>query len=350
MKIAIDISPLQKSSGHNVRGVGFYLQNLKEAITRTDKENTYFFFTDTKELPKDIELIHYPYFEPFFITRPLMKKIPTVVTIHDLTPILFSEHFPPGLKGKVKWEMNKYLIRDVDAIITDSLSSKNDCVRKLAVPEKRVYPVYLAANSIYQPKKINEKVKKELCDKYHLPENFALYVGDATWNKNLPRLLEAAIEAEQHLVLVGKKIAEENVVNHPWNKDLLTARSLIRSSEFLHAIGFVPDEDLVTLYNLAYVACFPSLYEGFGLPIVEAMQAGCPVIASREGSIPEVGGEAVYYVDAYSSNDIANALKEVKKDKSLQHTLREEGLKQAKNFSWDKTARETIAVYRKVLS
>src|SRR4029079_2530993 len=128
MKIAIDISPI--SSGHYlqhmVRGTGFYLNNLKESLLKSFPETDFIFFNRDEELAPDIDLVHIPYFEPFFITLPVMKKQKTVVTVHDLTPLVFKESFPAGIKGKIKWEIQKRSLQRVDAIITDSFSSKED--------------------------------------------------------------------------------------------------------------------------------------------------------------------------------------------------------------------------------
>src|ERR1700755_894437 len=121
MKVAIDVSPLQ--TGHKVRGVGFYLQNLKDSLLKDFPNNDYLFFNHLEEISKDVELIHFPYFDPFFLSLPFIKNKKTIVTVHDLTPILFKEHFPSGIKGGVKWNVQKRLLKRVDAIITDSQSS-----------------------------------------------------------------------------------------------------------------------------------------------------------------------------------------------------------------------------------
>ena len=122
MKIAIDISPLQ--SGHKVRGVGFYLTYLKKALLTYYPDNDYTFFHQGEEIDKSVDLVHYPYFDPFFMTLPLIKKRKTVVTVHDLTPLVFPEHFPAGMKGNLRWQLQKYNLRHVDGIIADSEASK----------------------------------------------------------------------------------------------------------------------------------------------------------------------------------------------------------------------------------
>ncbi len=181
-----------------------------------------------------------------------------------------------------------------------------------------------------------------------MPDKYVLYVGDATWNKNLPRLLEAVKKAEVPLVMVGKTLAEEiSDTTNPWNSDVLLTQQLARENKNVHILGFVPTEELVSLYNNAVVTAIPSLYEGFGLPILEAMSCGSPVVTSKKGSISEVADEAAWYVDPYSTSSIASGIGEVFYNVRLQQTLTEKGLLQAKNFSWEKTARETLDVYEK---
>src|SRR3989344_8775015 len=128
MNIAIDISPLKNGHylQHRVRGTGFYLKNLQLSLEKYYPENNYTYFSRGDLLNKEIEIIHYPYFEPFFLTLPLFLKSKTIVTVHDLTPLVFPNNFKTGLKGRLKWEIQKKHLRDANAIITDSISSKKD--------------------------------------------------------------------------------------------------------------------------------------------------------------------------------------------------------------------------------
>lgn len=367
MKVAIDISPIKTGHflKHRVRGTGVYLENLKRSLLKYHPENKYIFFTRGEKLPKDTDLVHYPYFEPFFRTLPLFRKYKTVITIHDLTPMVFPKEFPAGIRGKIKWQMQKYALKKADAIITDSNSSKKDIVKFVGVKPGRVHVVYLAAGEQYKKIKDQASKIKDLRNKYKLPDKFVLYVGDATWNKNLPRLIQAIHLTDIPLVMVGKALAEEKLDRtNPWNKDLVKVQNMIRNQESRPAgalakrpeiinqiitLGFVPTEELVTFYNLATVFAMPSLYEGFGLPILEAMSCGCPVVTSKEGSMPEVAGDASFYVDPYNIYGIAKGIEKVFSNTALQKELSEKGLLRAKKFSWEKTARETIKVYEKVL-
>lgn len=215
MKIAIDVSPLQ--TGHKVRGVGFYLEHLKSALLKYFPKNDYIFFQWGDKLPENLDLVHFPYFEPFFLALPIYKKYKTVVTVHDLTPIVFPNAFPKGIKGQLKWQMQKFSLKKANAIITDSESSKKDILKYVGVRQNKVKVVYLAAGE--QFKKLEKgSWEKELIKKYDLPQKFVLYVGDVTWNKNLPRFLDAVTELEIPIVMVGKSLVSEDYdKNNPWN-------------------------------------------------------------------------------------------------------------------------------------
>lgn len=343
MKIAIDISPLQ--SGHKVRGTGFYLQHLQHALLRYFPQHEYRFFTQKEELPLNVDVVHYPYFDPFFITLPFFSKVKTVVTVHDLTPIVFPKEFPSGIKGAFRWQVQKQLLKRVQGIITDSESSKNDIIRFVGYPKGRIKTVYLAAGEEFRI--IPTKKALDTIAKFRLPKHFALYVGDATWNKNLPRLVEACILANIPLVMVGKALSQEENVDktNPWNKDLVKTISLAKEHKNIHRIGFVSMDELVALYNAAKIFLMPSLYEGFGLPILEAMACGVPVITSREGSLPEVAGNAAYYVDAHSTRILTESIQTVWWDDKLQNDLSARGKLQVEKFSWKHTAEETLKAY-----
>lgn len=348
LKIGIDISPL--SSGHRVRGVGFYLRHLKDALEKYYPQHTYVLFKDSRDIPEDVDLIHYPYFDPFAVTQPLMKKKPTVVTVHDLTPLRFPEYFPSGIKGRLKWQLNKGILRTMDALITDSECSKIDVMEIVGVKRENVQVVHLAAGEQFRNISLQKSDIRVLTDKYNIPEIFALYVGDVTWNKNLPRLVEAALTSEIPLVMVGKALAEQDFDrSHPWNSDLVQVQKMIEGKSTILSLGFVEDEDLVSLYNAATVFVFPSLYEGFGLPVLEAMACGTPVVTSRAGSLEEVAGDGAYFVEPESVESISHGLERVWKSKEIQKELQEKGLKRAHEFSWHKTASETIKVYENVL-
>lgn len=322
MRIAINTLPL--STGHKNRGIGIYTKNLIYNLTRFDKKNQYIFFE--KKLTSSVDIVHYPFFDPFFLTLPIRKKFPTIVTVHDLTPIIFQKYYPRGIRGEIKWQIQKLSLRNSDHIITDSQNSKKDIVKILHINPDKVSVVYLAVSDNFKPLEKGAWVS-EIKTKYNLKNDFVLYVGDVNYNKNLPNLYKSF----------------ENIKSK--NLDLV----LVGNAKFdpsIHArtLGFIPEHDLVKLYNLAKVLCLPSLYEGFGMPVLEALSCGCQVVTSKNSSLPEIGGEAVFYCDPKSHEDIASKINEALNSPKEKNIL----LSQANKFSWEKTAKETLKVYSEI--
>lgn len=351
MKIAFDISPLE--SGHKIRGIGFYTRNLSRELKKILGGGEWSFedvnLKDNSKQSAKYDLVHYPYFDLFFVSLPYFKKAKMVVTIHDIIPFLYPEHFPPGIKGKIKLQIQKLLLRQVDAVITDTEASKRDIVKYLAYPQERVFPVYLGTDQQFA--RIEDKATlDELKKKFNLPEKFVLYVGDVNYNKNLVRLAEACKLAGTTLVIVGKQATvEEFDRQHPEMKAWAEFLDRFRSDANIRRLGFVTSEELVGLYSCASVYCQASLYEGFGLPVLEAMSCGCPVVCASTPALAEIAGEAALFADPYSSEEIASRLRAVIENMATTDELREKGYKNVQRFSWEKCARETVAVYRKVL-
>ncbi|MBU1129884.1 glycosyltransferase, partial [Patescibacteria group bacterium] len=225
-KIAIDISPTQNQNSK--RGIGFYTKNLvkylqKELKTNPEYKNWILNLiakrSEITQRGKNFDLIHYPFFDPFQLTLP-QKTIPTIVTVHDLIPHQFKKHYPVGIKGEIKWLIQKNRLKKVDYIITDSHSSKYAIHKITKYPTDQIYPVYLGADPIFKPTN-NTKELEKIRKKYKLPKKFALYVGDINWNKNIPNLVRACLSLKYPLVIVGSAATRKNVINHPWNQDLL---------------------------------------------------------------------------------------------------------------------------------
>jgi glycosyltransferase involved in cell wall biosynthesis len=264
--------------------------------------------------------------------------------------VVFPQAFPSGIKGKLKWQMQRFALKRASAVITDSESSKRDIKKYAGVRENKIHVIYLAAGEQFIKLKTENVELKEARKKFGLPEKFVLYVGDVTWNKNLPRLIDAIKEAKLPLVMVGKSLVSQNYdKSSPWNADLNRVNELTKGDSNIMRLGFVSGEELVQLYNLATVFVMPSLYEGFGLPVLEAMACGCPVVTSKEGSLAEVAGDSAFYVDAYDMESIAKGIKKVFEDTNLQKELSEKGLENVKRFSWKNTASQTLKVYESVL-
>ncbi len=346
MNIGIDISPISSSDSisHSVRGTGFYIKNLVEALKKYHPDDSYVYFIKGDTLPNDLDIVHYPYFEPFFLTLPTFSRYKTVVTVHDLTPFVFPKQFPSGLKGRLKWLIQRAALSKTQAIITDSQCSKRDIIKYARIDSRKIQVVYLAADPVYR--KLSHFDSKPIRKLYDLPEKFFLYVGDVTWNKNLPRLVSAVKKTNIPLVMVGKALtAQQSKSDNSWNVDIVEVIKTIEGDEQFIRLGFIPLEELVLIYNAATAFVMPSLYEGFGLPPLQAMAVGTPVLISSAGSLPEICGEAAVVVDPGDEKDITRGIMEIL-DEQRAATLRAQGLERAKQFSWEKCARETFNVLK----
>jgi len=348
MNIAIDTTPLE--SGHAARGVGVYTKNLIEALQKYEGKHSYSFFTRSQQLPKDADIVHYPYFDPFFLTLPLQKRVPTVVTVHDLIPLVFPDKFPAGLRGMVKWQMQKVALRKADKIITVSECSKADVERFVGINEKKIDVVYSAATDGYK-NVTNTTILHSLKKKYSLPDNYFLYVGDVNWNKNIPGMIRAFAEVLKksntyHLVLVGRAFLDGTL------KETRVIRSVIEELQIADHIicpGYVSDEDVAGLYSMANCSLEPSHYEGFGLPVLESMASGCPVLVADNSSLNEIAGPSIR-IHADSIESIADGINTiVSMSSEARKKLIADGITWSNQFSWKKTAKETVAVYEKVL-
>jgi glycosyltransferase involved in cell wall biosynthesis len=261
-----------------------------------------------------------------------------VITVCDVTPLLF-----PGAHGRMNVMHHRYILplilRQADQIITISEASKRDIVRLYRVPEQKVTVTLLAADRRFgQITSAAPEEKKE--------RPYILNVGTLEPRKNLPRLLKAFAYARckglpHRLVIAGAG---------GWGQSPLAR--LVDELD-LHAdvtfTGFIGDDELPGLYAGAEFFVYPSLYEGFGLPVLEAMASGTPVITSNVSSLPEVAGDAALLVDPYSVDEISAAMLRLGSDGELRSAMRDRGRDQAGRFSWERTAQETWDLYEKVL-
>ena len=354
MKIAINTQPLK--SGHKARGIGFYTSNLVENLKK-DPQMKILEFINLSEI-KEADIIHYPWFDFFFHTLPLRKKFKTVVTIHDVIPLIFPKAYPVGMRGKYNFLLQKLALRGCNHIITDSKVSKNDISKILKINEDKITVVHLAANEKFQVQNDTNLIRTKR--KYNLPDRFLLYVGDANWVKNLPFLMKSFHEISKmeqfidvKLVLVGGVFLKrvENI-NHPELEDLKYFNRLIQElnlEEKIKRVGDLDIDELVSFYNLATIYIQPSRYEGFCLPLIEAFSCGTPVISSNAGSLPEIGRDAAIYFDPAKEDQLISLAIEVLQNKSLQQKLSKLGLMRAEKFSWSKVVQETKQVYLKVV-
>jgi len=295
MKIAIDTRPLV--SGDSVRGIGVYTRELVNGFKKSKKGFTVLDDDfNSKEFSK-FDLIHFTSFNPYIVSIPFVKPKNTkfILTIYDLIPLIYPAHYPPGIKGGIRWILNKYLIKkNVDAILTISETSKKDICRFLGVDPNIVHVVYLAPRDIFKPIS-NTSILYSIEVKYKLLKKFVLYVGDVNYNKNIPGLVKACALAKLPLVIVGKQAKEiESLdLNHPELRHLknIDWTGVVR-------LGFVPNEDLVAIYNLATVYIQPSLYEGYGLPAVEANACKIPMVLVRSQCMVEIMGDEFSYCNS----------------------------------------------------
>lgn len=267
--------------------------------------------------------------------------------------MVFPEHFPAGIKGNIKWQIQKKSLLGCQAIVTDSENSKKDIIKITGFPGDRIYVIYLAPSSKYKKLEMGTW-NLEIKQKYHLPDIFVLYVGDVTWNKNLPKLLQAIKTINIPLVMVGKALVEDNFdKNNRWNQDLIKVQEECRRNKKILRLGFVPEDDLAKIYNQAHVLTMPSLYEGFGLPVLEALACGCPVITSRNSSLKEISGESAIYIDPENIDNITSRISQIlnlKRESDEYKKLQQAGMSWVAKFSWEKTAKETINIYNQVHS
>jgi glycosyltransferase involved in cell wall biosynthesis len=271
------------------------------------------------------------------------KKTKTIVTVHDLANFRFPE-FYKSAKQKYLTYMTAKSTKKADHIIAVSKSTKNDLVDILGIKESRISVVYNGLN--LEPKKLSKEQEANITKKLNLPEKYILFVGTKEPRKNISGLLDALIylweekKEKYNLVLVGPKGWLYNNIDEKTNK--------YQQISNVQMTGYLTDTELFTAYKNASLFVYPSFYEGFGLPVLEAMSAGAPVICSNTSSLPEVGGDAAEYIDPYKPKQLANTISTICNDNALQNKMRTLGFIQAKNFSWQKTAKQTIDIYNNI--
>ncbi|OGD63312.1 hypothetical protein A2160_02360 [Candidatus Beckwithbacteria bacterium RBG_13_42_9] len=370
MKITIDISQIVYGTG-----VSRYTRELVKHLLKIDKENEYLLFAGAwrqrqkieeflSELkkedlrfssriiflpPKLADLIFNSWRIPIdrFIgqtdifhasnwTTP-KTEAKLVTTLHDLTPILFPETFPKSINNNFKQNL-QLIEKTAAAVLADCQTTKNDLLEYSRINPNEIYPIYLGVDKIFQPtedKNMIEKVKQ----KYGISGDYILSVGTKEPRKNIKALIDACqlLNSENViLVLVGK---------YGWGEKKLKIKN---SKLKIIETGFVGENDLPVLYSGAKVFVYPSLYEGFGLPVLEAMACGCPVITADRSATAEIAGDAAILVNPTQIQAISRSLNELLENDKLRQGLINKGLNRAKQFYWGKTAQKTLEVYRNV--
>lgn len=279
-----------------------------------------------------LDIHHSPYFyKPYFL------PCPSVVTIYDLIPLVFPEGFSAGQRLIFRL-MVGLALRTARAVIAISAATRADLVRYFNLSPERVHVTPLAADASFYPRPPAEVAAVRA--RYGLPDQYVLYVGINKPHKNLPRLIEAyaKIGVAPPLVLAGREDAR-----YPQTRERVETLGL---GGRVYFPGDIASADLPALYSGASLFVFPSLYEGFGLPPLEAMACGAPVVCSDRASLPEIVGDAALTFDPYDVDAIASALRHALDDPDLRASLRQRGLAQVAQFSWDRTAQETLRIYR----
>lgn len=374
MHICIDISP----AAHRKAGLGRYARELAERAHRTDSQNAYSLFyygssrvepppslshlpAHTVPLPAkpwrmSVLLAHYAHipmdrmfsgvdlFHGTDHLLPRFRRIRSVFTVHDVIPQLLPEFHLPLNRWYLTLMFPRFL-RCADAVIAVSECTRRDTVRLYNVPEEKIRVIYEGVDPRFRPVG-DAAVLQQVRIRYGLPEDYILYVGTIEPRKNLTRLLEAYQTLKQKgyghkLVFVGAK---------GWLcQPVFDAMRQLGLEDDIILPGFITDQDLPAVYAGASLFVFPSLYEGFGLPPLEALATGVPTVVSDASSLPEVVGDAALQVPPTDTGALAAAMERVLSDAALAQRLAAAGPARARLFTWEKAAEETVALYRKVL-
>lgn len=371
MKIGIDARPAVLNRG---TGIGTYTYQLIKNLHKlgTGHEFRYFWPGDEyraldinhDEVFNNIQKHKDNYWEKVYISTcleqekidiyhvpqngigiPTPKKSLLVVTIHDLIP-----YVSPGTtsKGYLKTFIKQMprIVEQSDVIITVSEHSKRDLLNFFKLPEEKIKVIYEAPEPIYQPME-KDQARKSAADKYGLEHPYILYVGGFGPRKNIKSLVIAFakicndLPQKYQLVILGKKEKDYSDI-------IILAEALGLKNDIIFP-GLAPVEDMPYLYNGSHLFVYPSFYEGFGLPPLEAMACGVPTITSNVSSIPEVVGNGAIKINPYNTIELAQAMFDVLTDPSLAEQLTERGLCRAGDFSWRKTAEETLKIYETLI-
>ncbi|MBS1831657.1 MAG: glycosyltransferase family 4 protein [Acidobacteria bacterium] len=370
LKIAIDARHLRDF------GIGTHIRNLIENLPAAAPDLEFQALVrgaDQKDLPSGIhpvlyeqtdqdrfEDIRFPmalralkadlYHIPLNAVAMFMPK-PYVVTIHDMSSLLY----PDGRGMDANWRAYRFRrgLQRADRVIAVSHATKRDVQRVMGVPESRIRVIHNAPDPVFTRSDVADdlRLRELLVERYQVDFPYILYAGTIRAQKNVPRLVEAFAvlrgELESHpiykklrLVIIGDEVSK-----HPQLR-----RTVIQSrvENLVRFLGFVPIDMLRAFYKNAAAFVFPSLYEGFGLPPIEAMACGTPVVASNVSSLPEVVGDAAIVVNPENVFDISRGIREVLLDEFLRRRCVQLGLQQLKRFSWMQTAEQTARVYREV--
>jgi glycosyltransferase involved in cell wall biosynthesis len=354
-------------------GIGTYIRNLLRQLARLDRETEFVLFArpDDREglaalgenfrvvaetsgnysvseqvkIPlairrEGVTLFHAPHY-----VLPPLVTCRSVVTIHDCIHLMFPQYLPNRLAHTYARASISLAARRATRVLTVSESSKRDILRFVDAPADKIDVIYNAYDERFGVEPAAEEVVR-VRERYQLHDEFVLYAGNVKPHKNLERLIEAfdLVRARglDHLklVLIGDEISKYAALRRAVHEH--------RLHKYVRFLGYLPEETLAVMYRLAGVFVFPSLYEGFGLPPLEAMASGTPVVTSNVSSLPEVAGDAAVLVDPYDPQAIADGIYRVLSDEGLRRDLRRKGLARARQFSWAQSVRRVRDIYGEV--
>jgi glycosyltransferase involved in cell wall biosynthesis len=350
-------------------GIGTYLQNLAALFDRTpDITPTYFaspeIASEIRRLHRgkvvenpsrkyslrelvsvsrqanreNLDLFHTPHY-----TLPISLNAKRIVTIHDITHLRFPEYFSL-LKRTYAYQMIRHACHAADAVLASSEYTRRDLVRLFPACEPKIKLVYLGVASTFTVNDDRASVE-EFLRRNGLTQDYILYVGSLKPHKNVPVLMKAFAalreSAQLQLVLVGEEISDQ--------PSLTALAGELGIEGRLHSLGRIADRELLTAYQGAQAVVLPSLYEGFGFTVLEAMACGTPVVASRAASIPEVVGDAGILFDPFSAEELREALEQLLHNDALRSALRAKGLRNVERFTFQHWAENTLNVYRHLL-
>jgi len=351
-------------------GIGTYIRNLLRQLARLDRETEFVLLCRPED--RDALAVVGPNFRPVVessgnysiaeqIRIPLALKregvtlfhaphyvLPplvgcrSVVTIHDCIHLMFPQYLPNRMAFTYARTSIALAARRATRVMTVSESSKRDILRFVDVKPEKIDVIYNAFDERFGVEPIEEDVVR-VRERYQLHDEFVLYAGNVKPHKNLERLIEAYDLVRKRgldrlkLVMIGDEISKYAALRRAVHQHQL--------HKYVRFLGYLPEETLAVMYRLAGVFVFPSLYEGFGLPPLEAMASGTPVVTSNASSLPEVAGDAAVLVDPYSPQAIADGIYQVLTDESVRRSLRRKGLARAAQFSWEQSVRRVREIY-----
>lgn len=380
MNIGIDARTLLENY---YSGVNFYTFNLLKNLFGLDRENQYQLFSNSfgakdglkifqnypnvenrhfnwpnKFLNFSFAFLDFPkinrllgkidlFFLPNINFLAIDKKTPLVTTIYDLSFERYPEFYSRKSNLWHKIINPRVLLGQSRKIITISECSKKDLIELYKIPAEKIEIIYPAAGEGFKMLDKEEKKLAEVKEKYNLPENFILYLGNLEPRKNIEGLIHAfeefcknyqnKLDHDLFLVIAGQAAWKYQTV--------LKLAEKSSKREKIKLLGYVKEADKPALYNLAKIFVYPSFYEGFGMPPLEAMACGAPVVTSANSSLPEVVGDGGLLVNPYKLNELSQAFYQLLTDEKLVKTLRERGFEQAKKFSWQKSAEKLLAIF-----